>query len=96
MVEAVYCWQNINGTYKVKQNIQNQKISQLCNDDKKTEHSSNPNDIFKSAKTFMKKFYTNMTTSKTATAEIFSKISNKNKISFKSTRSYKIYKYSNK
>ena len=47
-------------------------------------------------KLLWKNFIPTWQNSKTATAEMFSKISNKKKISFKSTRSYKIYKHSNK
>ena len=35
-----------------KQNMQNQKISELYTDDNKSKHFSNPKDIFKSAKKF--------------------------------------------
>ena len=41
------------------------------------------NDILKSAKNFYEKCYTKEAASKTATAEIFSKISNREKISNK-------------
>ena len=45
--------------------MQNQTISELHTDDKKSKYSSNPNDIFNSAKSFYKKRYTKETTSKT-------------------------------
>ena len=38
-------------------------------------HSSNPNNILKSAKNFHEKLYTKETTSKTSTAELLRKIS---------------------
>ena len=42
----------------LKDNMQNQPISELYTDDKKTKCSSNPNDILKSAKNFYEKLYT--------------------------------------
>ena len=65
----------------MKQNMQNQTISELYSDDKKLKYSINPNDILKSLKNFYGKRYTKEATSKTATAEHFGKISNKKKIS---------------
>ena len=44
---------NINGTYKMTQNMQDGTISEFYADDKKP--SSNPNDILKSAKNFCTK-----------------------------------------
>ena len=41
--------------------MQNGTISQLYTDDKKSEYSSNPNDILKSAKNVYEKLYTNET-----------------------------------
>ena len=38
--------------------MQNQAISELYADDKKTKYSSNPNDILKSGKNFCEKSYT--------------------------------------
>ena len=38
--------------------MQNQTMSELYTDDKKTKYSSNPNDILKSAKNFYEKLYT--------------------------------------
>ena len=47
----------VNGTYKMKQNVQNQTISELYADDKNSKYSSNSNDIV--AKNFYnEKFYT--------------------------------------
>ena len=48
-------------------------MSELYTGDKKSKYSSNPNDILKSAKNFDEKLY----------AELFSKISNRKKISNK-------------
>ena len=45
-----------------KDNMQNQKMTELYTDDKKTKYSSNPNDLPKSVPNFYDKFY-----SKTAT-----------------------------
>ena len=50
---------------------------------KNQNYSSNANDILKSDKNFYEKLYTKDRTSKTTTAEIFSKISNRKKISNK-------------
>ena len=58
-------------------------ISELYTDDKKSKYSSNPNDILKSDRNFYEKLCTKETTSKTATAELFIKISNRKKISNK-------------
>ena len=63
--------------------MKNQIRSELYADDKKLNYSSNSNDVFKSAKNFYQKLYTKETTSKTATAELFSTISNRNKVSNK-------------
>ena len=63
--------------------MQNQITSELNADDKKSKYSSNFNYILKAAKNFYEKFYTKETTSKTATAELLSKISNIKKISKK-------------
>ena len=57
--------------------MQNGTISELYADDKKSKYSSNPNHIPKSAKNFKKRFIQKRQTSKTAIAEVFSKISNK-------------------
>ena len=42
----------------MKQNTQNQTISELYTDDKKSKYPSNPNDMLKSAKNFHKNYYT--------------------------------------
>ena len=42
----------------LKGNMQNQTMSELYTDDKKTKYSSNPNDILKSAENFYEKLYT--------------------------------------
>ena len=47
--------ENINETYKMKENIQNGTISELCNDELCKKPSSNPNDILKPAKNFYTK-----------------------------------------
>ena len=65
----------------MKQNMQSQTKSELYTNDKRSKHSSKPNDILKSAKNFYEKRYRKETTSKTAAAELFSKISNRKKIS---------------
>ena len=44
-MDSVYYKRNINGTYKIKQNMQNGTISELYTDDKKSKYSSNPNYI---------------------------------------------------
>ena len=61
--------------------MQNQAISDLYIDDKKPKYFSNPYDILKSAKNFYEKLYTKERTSQTATAELFSNISNRKKTS---------------
>ena len=74
-----------------KDNMQNQKMTELYTDDKKTKYSSNPNDLLKSVPNFYEKLY-----SKTAT---FSKIHNRTKISNEKSHlceveiSLKIYKH---
>ena len=65
----------------MKQSMKNQTIYELYTDDKNRKHSSNCNDILKSAKNFYEKLYTKDTLSKTDTAELFSKIYNRKKIS---------------
>ena len=62
----------------MEQNMQNRTISELYNDDKKSKHFSNPNDILSQLKALIKNFIY-----KTAIAELFSKISNTKKISNK-------------
>ena len=41
----------------MKQNMQNQTIAELYADEKKSEHSSNPNDTLKLAKSLYEKFH---------------------------------------
>ena len=55
--------------------MQNQAISELYTDDKKSKYSSNPNDILKSAKNLYELLYTKEKISKTPILEIFRKIS---------------------
>ena len=47
----------VNGTYKMKQNVQNQTISELYTDDKNSKYSSNSNDIL-ATNFYNEKFYT--------------------------------------
>ena len=47
----------VNGTYKMKQNVQNQTISELYTDDKISKYSSNSNDILVT-NFYNEKFYT--------------------------------------
>ena len=47
----------VNGTYKMKQNVQNQTISELYTDDKISKYSSNSNDIL-ATNFYNEKFYT--------------------------------------
>ena len=63
-----------------RQNLQNQTISELYTDDNNSKHSSNPKDIFKSAKKFYETLYTKETTSKAATTKFLSKIPKRKKI----------------
>ena len=56
-MDSVHYRQNINGTYKMKLNMQNGTIFELYTDDKKSKYSSNPNNILKSAKSFNWKLY---------------------------------------
>ena len=70
MVYAFYYRQNINGTYKIKQNIKNQTKSPLYTDDKKSQCFSNLNDTLK----LPKKPYIKEITSKTVTAEFLREI----------------------
>lgn len=56
------------------QKKQNQTVSELYIDDKKTKHSSNSDDILKSAENVNGKHCTKEAISKTATYELFSKI----------------------
>ena len=63
-----------------RQNLQNQTISEFYTDDNKSKYSSNPKDIFKSAKKIYEKVHTKEATSKAATTEFLSNIPNRNKI----------------
>ena len=45
MTELVDIFMTANGTYKMKQNEENQTISELYTDDKNSKYSSNSNDI---------------------------------------------------
>ena len=56
-MDSVHYRQNINGTYKMKLNMQNGTIFELDTDDKKSKYCSNPNNILKSAKSFNWKLY---------------------------------------
>ena len=56
-------------------------ISELYTDDNKSQYSSNPKNIFKSAKKVYEELYTQETTSKAATNKFLCKIPNKKKIS---------------
>ena len=62
-----------------RQNMQSQTILELYTGDNKSKYSSNPKDILKSANNFYKKLYTMESTSKAATTEFRSKISNRKK-----------------
>ena len=64
-----------------RQNMQNQTISELYTDDKKSKFSSNPEDILKSAKKIYENLYTRKKVSKSATNELLNKIPLKKKIS---------------
>ena len=50
LVDSVYCKQNNKGTYKMKQNMQNQTTSELYTDDEKSKYYINSNNVLKSAK----------------------------------------------
>ena len=60
--------------------MQNQSISELYTDNK-SEISSNPQDIVKLAKNYYEKIYTKEATSNACTSKLFSKTSNRRKIS---------------
>ena len=64
-----------------RQNMQNQTISELYTDDKKSKFSSNPEDILKSAKKNYENLYTRKKVSKSATNKLLNKIPLKKKIS---------------
>ena len=58
-------------------------MSKLHTDDKESQYSKNPHHLLKSAKNFYEKLYIKKKNAKTAIAEHFCKISNKEKISNK-------------
>ena len=64
-----------------RQNMQNQTISELYTDDKKSKFSSNPEDILKSEKKIYENLYTRKKVSKSATNKLLNKIPLKKKIS---------------
>ena len=64
-----------------RQNMQNQTISELYTDDKKSKFSSNPEDILKSANKIYENLYTRKKVSKSATNKLLNKIPLKKKIS---------------
>ena len=64
-----------------RQNMQNQTISELYTDDKKSKFSSNPEDILKSAKRIYENLYTRKKVSKSAPNKLLNKIPLKKKIS---------------
>ena len=64
-----------------RQNLQNQRRSELYANDKKSKYFSNLKDIFKSENLFYERLYTNSTTSKAATTTFLSKMFNTQKIS---------------
>ena len=80
MLEDEKRWQTF---FKVleRQNLQNWTKSKLYTDNNKSKYSSNPKDIFKSAKNFCETLSTKETTSKAATTEFLTKIPNRKKIS---------------
>ena len=67
----------------MKKNMENQTRSELCTDDKNQIILGTLMIFFKSGQSFYQKLYTKVTTSKTATAKLFSTISNRNKTSNK-------------
>ena len=64
-----------------RQNMQNQTISELYTDVKKSKFSSNPEDILKSEKKIYENLYTRKKVSKSATNKLLNKIPLKKKIS---------------
>ena len=64
-----------------RQNMKNQTISELYTEENKSKYSSNPKDILKSAKKIYEELQTMETTSKAATTEFLSKITNRKKLS---------------
>ena len=76
-LRANFCW-DLEGDkcskafFKVleRQNLQNETKSESHADDNRSKYSSNPKDIFKSAKKFYEKLYTKETTSKASLAKL--------------------------
>ena len=66
-------------SYLKDKNMQSQTILELYTGNNKSKYSSNPKDILKSANNFYEKLYTMESTSKAATTEFCSKISNRKK-----------------
>ena len=64
-----------------RQNLQNQTISDLYTDDNKSNYSSNPKDIFNSAKRIYEKLSATETTSEAVSTKFLSKVSDIKKIS---------------
>ena len=74
------CWRTKNAQKSFSEYLKSRicKIkSELYTDDNKSKNSSNPKDIFKSAKSFYETLYTKETTSKATTIEFLSKIHNR-------------------
>ena len=73
-------WRKILKKYFLKvlkrQNLQNQRRSELYTNDKKSKYSSNLKVIFKSGKLFCERLSTNSTTSEAATTTFLSKMFN--------------------
>ena len=61
--------------------MENQIVSELYTDHKRSKYSINPYDFLKFAKNFYVKLYTEETTSKTTISELLSKSPNRKKIS---------------
>ena len=79
-----------NAFFKVleRQNLQNQTISELYTDDNKSKYSSNPKEIFKSAKKNYEKLYTKEAISKATTTAFLNKILDRKEISNKKFNFY--------
>ena len=60
-----------------RKNVQNQTISEIYTDDKKSKRSSNPTDILKSANKFIWKILYQRDNFQTTTAEFITKISSR-------------------
>ena len=68
--------------------MQNQTISELYTDDNKSKYSSNPKEIFKSAKKNYEKLYTKEAISKATTTAFLNKILDRKEISNKKFNFY--------